>query len=124
MADALVIVLLVAAAVSGLLLARRRARRGSACCGERDEAPRRLRVTDRDKSHYPHVITCAVGGMTCENCAIRVENALNSLPGTWASVSIASREATIRSKDEPDLDALRQAVSTAGYALLSPQVTP
>jgi copper chaperone CopZ len=56
--------------------------------------------------------------MTCENCAIRVENALNGLPGTWASVSIADHTALVRTTAEPDLPALREAVAKAGYVLL------
>ena len=58
--------------------------------------------------------------MTCANCAIRVENALNGLPGTWAKVSIATKTATVRTKEEPDADAsaMREAVTSAGYVVL------
>ena len=56
--------------------------------------------------------------MTCVNCAIRVENALNGLPGTWAKVSIATKTATVRTKEEPDASAMREAVTSAGYVVL------
>ena len=118
MADVLVVAALVCAVALAVVVARRRASRGSACCGERDEAPVRLRVSDRDKRHYPYLTELAIGNMTCENCAIRVVNALNALPGTWAQVSISTHKAVVRSKQEPDADELRRAVAAAGYVVL------
>ena len=56
--------------------------------------------------------------MSCENCAIKVENALNELPGTWATVRIGDKQAVVRTKQEPDLDAMRTAVRAAGYIVL------
>lgn len=118
-ADAVLIVLLAVVVAAAVLVMRNRARRGSACCGERDEAPARVRVADRDKSHYPYETELSIGGMTCENCAIKVENALNALPGTWAAVSIGSHAARVRTTGEPDIDAMRAAVREAGYVVLA-----
>ena len=118
MADVAIVVVLVVAVVAAVLVVRRRATKGSACCGEHEAATARVRVADRNKKHYPYETTLRIGGMTCDNCAARVENALNALPGTWASVSIASREADVRTKEEPDLAAMREAVSRAGYVVL------
>ena len=78
----------------------------------------RVRVADRDKRHYPYQTELVIGNMTCENCAIRVENALNALPGTWAQVSISTHKAIVRTKQEPDVTELRCAVSTAGYVVV------
>ena len=64
----------------------RKLRVGGGCCGEREAAPKRVKVRDRDKRHYPYVLTVTVDGMVCANCARRVENALNSLDGVWARV--------------------------------------
>lgn len=105
------------AVIAAVVVARRRATKGSACCGDIDEAPTRLRVSDRNKAHYPYRTTLEIGGMTCENCAIKVENALNSLPGTWATVSIASKQAVVRTKAEPDPRILRDAITQAGYVM-------
>lgn len=118
MPDLLLVCLLVVVVVAAAVVARRRATRGSACCGEREAAPVRSRVADRSRSHYPYETTLSIGGMTCENCAIRVENALNALPGTWASVSISDHRATVRTKEAPDERTLRAAVSQAGYVVL------
>ena len=44
-----------------------------------------------------------------------LENALNVLPGTWATVDLAARNVTVLTKDEADEDAIRQAIRDAGY---------
>ena len=58
-----------------------------------------------------------IGGMTCENCARKVENALNRLDGTWAIVSISGGSAKVLSKTPPDEAAIREAVRGAGYVV-------
>ena len=121
MGNALVIALIAALAGSGLYLAIRRLRRGSSCCGEREAAPRRVTVRDRNRSHYPFVVELRIGGMTCENCARRVENFLNSLDGTWAVVRIDTHTAHVRCKQAPNEDLLRTAVREAGYVVTSVQ---
>ena len=69
----------------------RKLRVGGGCCGEREAAPKRVRVRDRDKRHYPYVLEVTIDGMVCANCARRVENALNSLDGVWARAVGAAR---------------------------------
>lgn len=96
----------------------RRAKKGGGCCGEHEACERRSAVADRDKRRYPYALTLSIGGMTCENCARRVENALNALDGTWARVDIATHTATVRCKQAPDVEKLREAVRGAGYAVL------
>lgn len=118
MSDVVVVVLLVVVIVGAVVLMRRRTTKGSACCGEHGTVPTRLKVADRHKDHYPYVTELSIGGMTCANCAIRVENALNVLPDTWAKVSIATKMATVRTKEEPDETAMRDAVASAGYVVL------
>ena len=46
----------------------RKLRVGGGCCGEREAAPKRMKVRDRDKRHYPYVLTVTVDGMVCANC--------------------------------------------------------
>ena len=114
---------LLLAAVIGYAVYRtaRKARRGGGCCGEHDTAPERVAVADRNKAHYPHQITLDIGGMTCENCARRVENALNRLDGVWASVSIDTRTARVLCKQPPDPARLAEAVREAGYVVMEKQ---
>lgn len=114
--------LLLAAALAVLLLwaVRRtllKARRGGGCCGEHEETLKRRPVPDRSRTNYPYTVSLQIGGMTCENCARKVENALNLLDGTWAVVSISGGSAKVLSKTPPDEAALREAVRGAGYVV-------
>ena len=118
MSNLVIIALLVVVLAAAAIVTRRRFTKGSECCGDITQAPERIQVKDRNKRHYHHQITLSIGGMTCENCAIKVENALNVLPDTWATVSIGSKRAVVRTKDEPDLAAMREAVAAAGYVVL------
>ncbi|MBQ9437985.1 MAG: cation transporter, partial [Lachnospiraceae bacterium] len=73
----------------------RKAKRGGGCCGEHEADLQTISVKDKDKSHYPYAIRLKIGGMTCTNCARRVENALNAENGIWATVDKNSDTARI-----------------------------
>ncbi len=118
MSTVLICLALAALAVFGVRSFSKRLSGG--CCGTGSESVRRVRVQDRDKKHYPYETRLAVGGMTCRNCARRVENALNSLDGVWARVDLSKNEAFVRLKSPPDEDALRAAVQKAGYWVPGP----
>lgn len=124
MSTVIVVLLLAAACGYGLYSYLHKLRHGGGCCGEHEAAPKKVKVQDKDKSHYPHTVVMRVDGMTCANCARRVENALNLLPGTWATVNLDEKNVTIRLKEPPRPDALRQAVRDAGYLPLSLQQEP
>ena len=98
-----------------------RSRKGSGCCGEHETVSQKS-VSDHNKAHYPHQVSLKLGGMTCDNCARRVANALNSLDGTWASVRFESKSATVRLKAEPEEEKIRRAVAEAGYVVMDYQV--
>ena len=110
----LVVVALVAASYV------RRLRSGGCNCGSHggDSAPTRaVMVADTDESHYPCAADVPVEGMTCERCAVRVEDALNALPGTWARVDLTSGTAHVLSKHAIDRAACEEAVRSAGYSV-------
>ena len=94
-----------------------RSRKGGGCCGEHESSEKKVTVSDRNKAHYPYAVSLRIGGMTCENCARKVENALNRLDGTWAAVSISSGSAKVLCKMSPDEAAVREAVRSAGYVV-------
>lgn len=86
----------------------------SGCCGgESDE--KRVRVRDKNPSHYPYEVNMTIKGMTCSHCKLRVENALNSLEGVWAKVDLDKGIALIRMKSEISEEMLERAVKDAGY---------
>ena len=86
----------------------------SACSQKCSKADDASRLAAKD---YPYSVSMRIGGMSCENCARSVEKALNSLPGTWAKVDLASKNAFIMLKNEPDEMLLRKAVVSAGYTV-------
>ena len=63
--------------------------------------------------------TMTINGMMCAHCQAHVEKALNAIDGVEAKVSLEDKNATVTlSKDVPD-DALKNAVTEAGYEVVS-----
>lgn len=94
--------------------------RGKSCCsdGKSVSKSKKVVVTDTDESHYPYAEDVLVGGMSCENCAHNVENALNGVEGTWARVNLGEKTAHVLSKQPIDIDALDAVVRDAGYYIM------
>lgn len=92
---------------------------GGGCCGEHEPPEVRIKVRDRNKSHYPHKAFVKVDGMVCINCACRVENALNVLPGTWASAELGEGRVLVRTKQPMDAAAIKEAIRKAGYTVMA-----
>ena len=115
----IIIVLIVAAiVVFGSISYIKKLKKGGDCCPEHEEATKSVKVKDRDKSHYPYEAKLAIDGMSCNNCVRNVENALNALDGTWATVSLEDNMATVLLKNPPDIEKLSKAVADAGYMVL------
>ena len=112
----IILALIIAGAVYGTV---RRVRHGSACCGEHEAAPKKIRVSDKNKKNYRYLYELRVDGMHCANCARRVENAFNSQDGLWAMADIGEKTVTLRSKKALDDPYCRELISGAGYTLLS-----
>lgn len=116
MSTAVICILIVVAAVFAVKSYMKRLTWG--CCGSSGEKiPRRVKVKDRDISHYPWEKILKVDGMSCGSCAVRVENALNSLDGVWGRVDLAAEEAHVYMKQEYEDQVLRAAVRDAGYTV-------
>ncbi len=111
-----VLILVVALAVYSTV---RRIRYGSSCCGERDAAPKKVKVKDKNKAHYPYEYLLKVDGMHCSNCARRIENALNSGTERWAVADVGKKEVRLLSKQIEVESELGKLVSSAGYTMLS-----
>ncbi len=117
MAETIILIAVVLLIVWAVFHTVKKSRKGGGCCGEHETAEKKTKVSDRNKSHYPYKLEMNIGGMTCENCSRRVENALNELDGVWAVVDIGSHKATVRTKSVPDEKELRNAVMNAGYVV-------
>lgn len=91
------------------------------CCGAGStgsaggDKERRLR--DADLSGYAHHYSVKIGGMTCKNCALRIENAFNRQEGIAARVDFKSGLAEVASNAQiPELT-LRKTVVELGYSV-------
>ena len=116
MSTAVICILLIVICVFGIKSYLKRLTSG--CCGSSGEkAVKRIKVKDRDLPHYPHQCILKVDGMSCGNCAIRVENALNAMEGVWARVDLESGEASVHMKQEYEDRALKDAVKASGYTV-------
>lgn len=122
-ATIVILLLLAALCVYSVTTYARKLNRGGGCCGEHEAAVKRVKAADRNPAHYPHAVTLKVDGMTCGNCARRVENALNALEGVWArEISFGEGTARVLTKAQPDAAALKKAVADAGYTVLRVEV--
>ena len=115
MANIIIVLLLAAAVGYGIYSFVHHLRCGGGCCGEHEAAAKKVRVADRDRSHYPHRLVLGVDGMTCQNCQRHVENALNTLPDTLAEVNLSARSVTVWTKADADEEVIRKAIRDAGY---------
>jgi len=58
-----------------------------------------------------------IEGMTCVNCEIRVENALNRQDGVLCKVNLKKKDALISFTKEQDNDKLKEIVERLGYTV-------
>jgi len=118
MGTAIIILVLIAIIIFAIFSIRKRIKYGSACCGTHDAAPTKVRVSDKNKSHYPYTYTLTVDGMHCSNCARHVENALNAKGGVWATVKLENKTVIVRSKNPLQQEDLSPVISAEGYTLI------
>lgn len=95
----------------------------SGCCSTGDASTvKRTKVEDKNLAHYPYEAVAQIDGMMCEGCAVKVENALNSLPGVYARVDLPHKSADIHMKEKQPEENLRHAVNDLGaYTVMSLQ---
>lgn len=85
------------------------------CCGSgTSEKINRIKISDRNKAHYPYIAILTIDGMVCSNCASKIENALNVLGGVWADADVNAKEVTVRMKQPIDEQLLRETVNSIG----------
>ena len=112
----LILAAIIAFAVFGTI---KRIRYGSSCCGERDPAPKKIKVSDKDKSHYPYAYELGIDGMHCSNCARRVENGFNKIPGMWAKADVSKKQVILMTKEQVEENECFKIVSDSGYTMIS-----
>ena len=117
MGTLIVVLILIAVLVLAVLSVIRRVKYGSSCCGTHDAVPSKIKVRDKNASHYQYAYNISIDGMHCSHCVRRVENALNLQDGVWAKVSLEKKSALVRSKCPLKEKAVSKIVSDAGYTV-------
>lgn len=85
------------------------------CCGAGGDSVEKIKAADTDRSHYPHQYLLSIEGMTCKNCAARIENTFNKTEGFLAQVNLRKNNALIHTKEEVTDGELKSIVAKAGY---------
>lgn len=87
----------------------------SSCCGGSVTAPppKKLNGTIIGKK------VIDIKGMTCGNCKIRVEQALNTIDGAAAEVNLHRNHAVLKMTREVSDDEIRQALAGNSYTITS-----
>ncbi len=86
------------------------------CCGTGGDNEQRISKTT-DLSGYAHHYSVKIGGMTCKNCALRVENAFNRQEGLAARVDFKTGLAEVASNARITELTLRKTVVELGYSV-------
>ena len=116
-ADFLFVIVAIIIAVFAFFVIRSYSKKLSqGCCGAAGDTAKeeKIKVADKNKKHYPFCTVLTVDGMVCGACAQRVENALNSIGGVWASADVLNGKVTVRSKAKLSEQTLRNAVNNIG----------
>ena len=111
MQDYIIIVVLLVILMLAIFRAKKHFK-GGGCCGSGS-------TTIRDKKTLtgPKIgeKVLNVEGMHCENCEIRVENALNRLDGVVCKVNLKKKTATVSYSAEVSDALLKETVERLGY---------
>ncbi len=87
------------------------------CCG--GSVSDKVKVDDKNLSHYPYSVTVNTSGMKCEGCKTKVENALNSKIGVYAIADYKKNTVKVHMKNELSDDEIKKAITEAGYTVNS-----
>ncbi|MCR5499918.1 MAG: heavy-metal-associated domain-containing protein [Acetatifactor sp.] len=101
-----------------IVFIKRKIQYGSSCCGEKEKPVDRVQAPDADPSHYPYHYVIKVEGMTCNNCARRVENAFHQTGEALARVHLRTKQVKLGYKRSVNRQELAKIIDAAGYTLM------
>ena len=85
-----------------------------ACCGGGGKSKA---VKPKKLDKVLSVKTVKIDGMTCKNCVARVQNALNSVDGISAKVSLGSKSANVKLGRDISDSEISDIISNLGYTV-------
>lgn len=112
--ESIIIVVILAVVIILALIRARKHFQGGGCCGSGSNTIRSQKTLTDPILGKKRLI---VEGMTCENCAIRIENALNRLDGVLCKVNLRKKTAAVSYSAEVSDDVLKAAVEKLGYTV-------
>ena len=89
--------------------------KGGGCCGSGGNTIRDKKTLTAPKIGEKVLV---IEGMHCENCEVRVENALNRLDGVLCKVNLKKKIATVSYSAKVSDELLRETVEKVGYTVI------
>lgn len=118
MADIIIILIVIVLMVLAGKSAIKHFKGEGACCGGGSgSTPKKAKAKFLDGPVIGRK-TIKISGMTCEHCAAKVTEALNSLDGVVATVNLKEKCAEVSYDRQINTSDLKQAVKNAGYEVL------
>lgn len=84
------------------------------CCALKGTAAP-MEAEDQNTAHYPFCRRLYVEGMTCANCAQRIQNAFHARPDCLCTVSLQEQTVCVRMKIQQEDQELRKIIEKLGY---------
>ena len=113
MATAIILILLILICIFSVKSYIKKLAHG--CCGTGDDE--KSSETKADLSECKYKYTVKVGGMSCKNCAAKIENVFNRKDGLYAKADFENGTAEIYSNAEVSEFTVRQTVVGLGYSV-------
>lgn len=85
------------------------------CCGGGGSKRKAVKPKKLDKVVSVKIVK--IDGMTCKNCVARVQNALNSVDGISAKVSLGSKSANVKLGRDISDSEISDIISNLGYTV-------
>ncbi|MDE5742342.1 MAG: cation transporter [Oscillospiraceae bacterium] len=114
MATAIILILLILICIFSVKSYIKKLAHG--CCGTGDD-DEKASETKADLSECKYKYTVKVGGMSCKNCAAKIENVFNRKDGLYAKADFENGTAEIYSNAEVSEFTVRQTVVGLGYSV-------
>ncbi|MCC8030093.1 MAG: heavy-metal-associated domain-containing protein [Lachnospiraceae bacterium] len=112
-ATIIIVVIIIVIVLAVILNYRKKVMQG--CCGAEGDAAEKVIPKDVNLSEYPYTCTIRIEGMTCKNCAARIENRFNQTDGFFAKVNLRKNSAEVRTKTPVEDGEIKSIVAKAGY---------
>lgn len=118
MGNIIVVLIIIILIVIAIMRIRNTIKNGGSCCSSATAPAPKIRVNDKDRSHYPYKYLLKVEGMVCSGCVRNVENAINSEGDMWAKVDLEHKEVTVLAKRQMSRNGFIDILKDTPYTLM------